>query len=109
MDGLVNRNVTVAGRRTSIRLEPEMWDALAEICRREDISAHEACAVVARRRGGLSLTAAIRVYIMSYFRAAATEAGHALAGHRAASRRWTNGARPDYPPAASSSASRGPV
>ncbi|HSR71382.1 MAG TPA: ribbon-helix-helix domain-containing protein, partial [Kiloniellales bacterium] len=32
---LVNRNVFVGKRRTSLRLEPAMWDALAEICRRE--------------------------------------------------------------------------
>ncbi len=32
---LVMRNVNVRGRRTSIRLEPQIWDTLAEICRRE--------------------------------------------------------------------------
>jgi len=86
---LVNRNVFIGSRRTSVRLEPAMWDALAEICRREDLSLHEVCALIDERRQASSLTAAIRVFILAYFRAAATEEGHANVGHGAlyASRR----------------------
>ncbi len=80
---LVNRNVTIGRRRTSLRLEPAMWDALEEICRREEMSQHELCAVVDERRRASSLTAAIRVFIVNYFRAAATEAGPASSGHGA--------------------------
>ncbi|MEE8123006.1 MAG: hypothetical protein V3T93_02770, partial [Alphaproteobacteria bacterium] len=36
---------------------------------------------VDQRRHGSSLTAALRVFIMLYFRTAATEEGHAEAGH----------------------------
>ena len=36
MSALVSRNVTVAGHRTSMRLEPTMWDALSELCVREN-------------------------------------------------------------------------
>jgi len=78
---LVNRNVFIGRRRTSLRLEPAMWDALAEICRREDMSLHEICALVDERRHASSLTAAIRVFVLTYFRAAATEDGHARTGH----------------------------
>lgn len=78
---LVNRNVIVGRRRTSLRLEPAMWESLAEICRREDISLHDLCTLIDRRRHASSLTAAIRVFILAYFRAAATEAGHASVGH----------------------------
>jgi predicted DNA-binding ribbon-helix-helix protein len=80
---LVNRNVTIGRRRTSLRLEPAMWDALEEICRREDMSQHELCAKIDARRRSSSLTAAIRVFIVNYFRAAATEVGHASIGHGA--------------------------
>ena len=80
---LVNRNVTIGRRRTSLRLEPAMWDALEEICRREEMSQHELCAMIDERRRASSLTAAIRVFIVNYFRAAATEAGHASIGHGA--------------------------
>ena len=78
---MIARNVTVAGRRTSLRMEPEMWDALQEAAAREGLSLHEFCTAVARRRGAYSMTAAIRVHLLGYFRDAATEAGHRGAGH----------------------------
>lgn len=78
---LVNRNVTIRGRRTSLRLEPAMWDALNEIARRENASIHDVCARAGAGRGPSTLTAAIRVHILGYFREAATEQGHSRAGH----------------------------
>lgn len=78
---LVNRNVTIHGRRTSLRLEPAMWDALAEMARRERLTIHELCTAIQSRRQESTLTAAIRVHILVYFREAATEQGHELAGH----------------------------
>jgi predicted DNA-binding ribbon-helix-helix protein len=78
---LICRNVVVGGHRTSLRLERLMWDALGEICQREGTSRAEICTRVDSRRRESSLTAALRVYILSYFKAAATEEGHADAGH----------------------------
>jgi predicted DNA-binding ribbon-helix-helix protein len=78
---MIARNVTVAGRRTSLRMEPEMWDALQEAATREGLSLHDFCTAVAKRRGAYSMTAAIRVHLLDYFRDAATEAGHKAAGH----------------------------
>ena len=78
---LVSRNVSINARRTSLRLEPSMWDALAEIARRENMTIHQLCTQVDARRHESSLTAAIRVFTLSYFRAAATEDGHGRAGH----------------------------
>ena len=78
---LINRNVTVNGHRTSMRLEPAMWEALEDVCHREHLSVHEVCSYVDSRRTQSSLTAAMRVFILGYFRAAVTETGHALAGH----------------------------
>ena len=79
---LVSRNIMIDGHRTSVRLEPEMWDGLREICRRERISLHQVCTSVAQKKEDeTSLTAAIRVYVMFYYRMAATEDGHAKAGH----------------------------
>ena len=79
---LVSRNITVQGRRTSIRLEPEMWAALRDIAKRERCSIHEVCTLVClRKKENSSLTAAIRVFLMLYYRAAASEEGHNRAGH----------------------------
>ncbi len=46
-----------------------MWDALREICKLEGASMHIICEEVEARRGELGRTAAIRVFIVSYFRA----------------------------------------
>jgi predicted DNA-binding ribbon-helix-helix protein len=81
MSTLVSRNVTVAGHRTSVRLEPAMWRALADISRRERQSVHEICSAIDARRDSSTLTAALRVFIMEYFRVATTEDGHLRAGH----------------------------
>lgn len=79
---LVSRNVVISGRRTSVRLEPEMWDGLREICQRERSSLHQVCTTASLQKAeDTSLTAAIRVFVMRYFRLAATEEGHAKAGH----------------------------
>jgi predicted DNA-binding ribbon-helix-helix protein len=78
---LVNRNVVGVNGRTSMRLEPELWDALQEICRRERI---DVGAMVRRieaigrvKAGGLECidpespggrTSRVRVFILQYFR-----------------------------------------
>lgn len=79
---LVSRNITVLGKRTSIRLEAQMWVALKEIADRERCSIHDLCSLIAtRRKPGLSLTASIRIFLMLYYKAASTEDGHVRAGH----------------------------
>ena len=78
---LVSRNIIVSGHRTSMRLERAMWDALFEVCRSERKTIHAICTHVDEMRDESSLTAALRVFIMTYFRLAATEDGHHRAGH----------------------------
>ena len=79
---LVSKNVTINGHRTSVRLEPAMWNSLTDICRRERTTIHTVCSAIAQHKPEeTSLTAAIRVFIMSYYRAAATEEGHVRSGH----------------------------
>lgn len=100
ISGLISKNVLIDGRRTSVRLEPEMWVALKEIAAREGCSVHELCTLVhACKRAHSTLTAAIRVFLMLYYKSATTEEGHANAGHgdcarmreRAARLRSSNG------------------
>jgi predicted DNA-binding ribbon-helix-helix protein len=67
----VPRNVTVAGRRTSVRLHSEMWDALREIADRERKSMSELVTGARHRYSTSSLTTAIRIFIVNYFRQAA--------------------------------------
>lgn len=63
---LINRNITVDGHRTSIRLEPAFWAGLADIAEREEMTIDQLCTEVDKGAGGLSRTAAVRVFITSY-------------------------------------------
>lgn len=74
---LHSKNVTIDGRRTSLRLENEIWEALSDICLREKMSVHELCSLVEKRRHGSSRTSAVRTFVVAYFR---TAAGMAKAG-----------------------------
>lgn len=79
---LISHNVMIDGRRTSVRLEKEMWIAIKDIALRERCTVHALCTVIEKRkRADTSLTAAIRVFIMAYYQAAATDDGHVKAGH----------------------------
>jgi predicted DNA-binding ribbon-helix-helix protein len=64
-----------------MRLEPELWDALLEICRRESIDPGQLVRRVEEQGHAGGRTSAVRVYLLNYYRAAATEAGHSEAGH----------------------------
>ncbi len=78
---LVNRNVVAERGRTSMRLEPELWEALAEICCREDRDIGELIRQIEQQTPTGSRTSAVRVFIVRYFREAGTETGHRAAGH----------------------------
>ena len=68
---LVSRNVTILGRRTSLRLEIEIWEAIEEICDREGLTLHELCSLIEPvRMQGTSRTSAIRAFTILYFKVA---------------------------------------
>jgi predicted DNA-binding ribbon-helix-helix protein len=69
-------------RRTSLNIEPAVWNALLDICRRERLTIHELCTVIVEAGPNAnSLSSALRIFALNYYRSAATEQGHAHAGH----------------------------
>lgn len=76
----VSRNVTINGRRTSIRMEPIMWDSLDEIAAREKKTAPAIIELIDTRRQGASLTASLRVFIISCFKTVADQGRARLRG-----------------------------
>ena len=64
------RTVMVGARRTSVRLEPVMWEALVDISDRQQRAVSALVTEIDHERSSLSLTAAIRVYIVRFYRAA---------------------------------------
>ena len=65
---MLRKNVRINGRRTSVRLERPMWDALENICDREETNSHQVCGRVAQQRRAGGFTSALRVYILDYYR-----------------------------------------
>ena len=76
--GLSIRNLVVDGHRTSVRLEPLLWDALQDIARRRKMTIHELATEIATQRTLRNLTAAIRVYIVGFYRTAADRTSAAI-------------------------------
>ena len=62
------RNVTIRGKRTSMRLEPGFWDAIDEIATREGLAIDEVFDRAAKSPHRGNLSSAIRVYVLAYFR-----------------------------------------
>ena len=110
---LVNRNITADRGRTSMRLEPDLWAALHEICTRKQATLSELVREVERRGHPGGRTSAVRVHIVEYFRGAATEAGHHAAEHgsdpQRADPKALVSARPQPQPARTASMAGPPV
>ncbi|AIB14574.1 hypothetical protein ABAZ39_21975 (plasmid) [Azospirillum argentinense] len=67
------RNVYVAGKRTSLRLEAAFWEGLEEIAQRESVTLGELCNRLAERVEAVdasNLSSAVRIYVLEYFMAA---------------------------------------
>lgn len=65
-----------------------MWEALREISVREQAAVSVLVTEIAAGQAASSLTSAIRLFLLDYFRSAASEEGHAAAGHGMMPRRW---------------------
>lgn len=71
---LLTRNIRIRDRRTSVRLEPQLWRALETIAELEKTSINELCTSVEEERGPEGgFTSALRVFIVEYFGAALRE------------------------------------
>lgn len=78
---LINRNFNAGSGRSSMRLEPEIWEALLEICAREKMGMGELVRKVDDEREIGGRTSAIRTFTFNYFKKAVTEEGHRSARH----------------------------
>ncbi len=77
---VVRRNVRIAGRRTTIKLEHAMWQALIEICAINDKTINQICTEVARsEHAQTNFTSELRLYILAHYQTRARDAEAALA------------------------------
>ncbi len=64
---LKKQNITINGKRTSVTLEPQIWDILKEIAEEQNNTIHELCSFIFDRKSeDSSLSSAIRVFLISY-------------------------------------------
>src|SRR5258708_39507538 len=70
------RNLYLGNKRTSLRLEPIMWEALEEICKSEHLSIHDLVTKIANLPYPGGLSSAVRSYIVEYYFARARDANY---------------------------------
>jgi predicted DNA-binding ribbon-helix-helix protein len=86
------RNVRISGRRTSVRLEPELWTALELICADREMTIDDACTAAAREKAQeQNVTSAIRSFIVRSLTQVRSAAGGGREGQGGES--WDD---PDY-------------
>ena len=65
---MLTRNVVIANRRTTIRLESAIWDGFDEICLILQASRHELCTHIDQAREGINRAQAVRATVVNFFR-----------------------------------------
>ena len=62
------RNIQLDGRRTTIVLEPYMWESVDDLLHREQIDINQLCRTIDRARNHSSLASSTRQVVLTYFR-----------------------------------------
>ena len=62
------RTLVISGRRTRLQLEPEFWQALDEIGRRETLSLSDLVTLIRRSDPRRPTSSSLRVFVATYFR-----------------------------------------
>ena len=84
MKRLAKRSVLIAGRRTRVRLGSAMWEALDDIAQQTGSSVSALVTEIDRERRQQKLDAAVRDYVVAYYRAIMRTALHGDVGQRCA-------------------------
>lgn len=67
LNRLKKYNITVEGKKTSVTLEPLVWELFHDIADDQKCTIHELCTFIHQRKNNeASLASAIRVFIMAY-------------------------------------------
>lgn len=65
----LKRSVTISGHRTSVSLEAEFWDALAEIAAAAKRPLAQLIDEIDKREGrGKNLSSALRLHVLAHYR-----------------------------------------
>jgi predicted DNA-binding ribbon-helix-helix protein len=65
---VIKRSVVVNGRKTSVSLENEFWDALRQVAKQSNVSVAMLLVEIERSRTTINLSSAIRIFLLNHFR-----------------------------------------
>jgi predicted DNA-binding ribbon-helix-helix protein len=65
---VIKRSVVVNGRKTSVSLENEFWDALRQVAKQSNVSIARLLVEIERSRTTINLSSAIRIFLLNHFR-----------------------------------------
>lgn len=69
---MVIKNIRVHDRRTSVRIEEQLWDSLQDVCSRENLSVDQIATLISdHKTHSTSLVGAMRTFLITYFQLAA--------------------------------------
>jgi len=66
---VIKRSVMINGRKTSVSLENEFWDALRQVAKQSNVPVAKLLAEIERSRTTINLSSAIRIFLLNIFRA----------------------------------------
>ncbi|MDX2259892.1 MAG: ribbon-helix-helix domain-containing protein [Hyphomicrobiaceae bacterium] len=78
------RSFTIRGHRTSLSLEEPFWDSLREIAKARGLAVAALVTEIDAARGGASLSGAIRVHCLDFYRRGGESGAPVRAGGTAA-------------------------
>ena len=65
---VIKRSILINGRKTSVSLENEFWDALHEIAEHENVAISALVEKINEGRNNINLSSAIRVFVFNHYR-----------------------------------------
>jgi predicted DNA-binding ribbon-helix-helix protein len=68
---VLKRSIVISGRKTSISLEDEFWDALREISAQQGATMSALVSTIDTNLQHLNLSSAIRLFVLDHYRAQA--------------------------------------
>jgi len=64
---IAKRSILISGRKTSVSLEEEFWQAFKRIARQRQVLLGELVATVKRQKHSTNLSSAIRLFVLNHF------------------------------------------
>ena len=65
---VIKRSVVINGRKTSVSLENEFWDALRQVAKQSNVTVARLLVEIERSRTTINLSSAIRIFLLNHFR-----------------------------------------